>query len=178
MNPPPDSLYIIRFEEILWGGLLMAITMAMHGTGMLLVLRTNHAINRWFESRKGFVAGLLPVIIATCMIMLVHLVEVVVWSWFFIWKNVFPNRSVALYFSLNEYTTLGSNFNLPLQWRLLEGLIATTGLLTFAWSTGVLFTLAQAFQDQQMARFKQRHQKRLSKSKARSEEEVNNSEKT
>jgi hypothetical protein len=178
MNTPFDSLYVIRLEEILWGALLMAITMSIHALGMLLVLRTNHNINRWFESRKGLMAGLLPVIIATCMILMVHLIEVMVWSWFFIWKNVLPNPSVAYYFALNEYTTLGSNFNLPLQWRLLEGLIATTGLLAFAWSTGVLFTLAQAFQDQQMALFRQRHQKKISKPKAASEKDSNNSDKS
>jgi len=159
MNPPPESLYAIRLEEILWGGLLMAITMAIHGSGMLLVLRTNHSINRWFESRKGLLAGLLPIIIATCMIMFVHLIEVAVWSWFFIWKDAFSNSSMAYYFALNEYTTVGSNFSLPFHWRLLEGLIATTGLLTFAWSTGVLFTLAQTFQNQQMELFKQRRKK-------------------
>jgi len=159
MDPSTGSLYVIRFEEILWGGLLMAITMGIHGSGMLLVLRTNHLVRRFFESKKGMMMGLIPVILATCMIMLVHLVEVLIWSLFFVWKNAFPNRSVTLYFSLNEYTTLGSNYNLPLQWRLLEGLIAMTGLLTFAWSTGVLFTLAQAFQEEQMEKFKKRHRK-------------------
>lgn len=159
MNPPPESLYIVRIEEILWGGLLMAVTMAIHGTGMLLVLQTNHRVKRWFKSRKGLMFGLLPVVIAACMIMFVHLIEVVFWTLFFVWKNAFPNSSVALYFALNEYTTLGSNYNLPLSWRLLEGLIAITGLLAFAWSTGVLFTLAQSFQDEQMEKFKMRHQK-------------------
>jgi hypothetical protein len=95
--------------------------------------------------------------------MLVHLTEVMVWAAFFLWKGAFPNQSVAYYFSLNEYTTVGSNFSLPLHWRLLEGMIATAGLLTFAWSTGVLLTLAQEFQDQRMQLFKQRHEKRSSK---------------
>ena len=100
-----------------------------------------------------------PVILASWMIMLVHLIEVVVWAWFFAWKGAFPNRSLAYYFSLNEYTTVGSAFSLPLPWRLLEGMIATAGLLTFAWSTGILFTLAQEFQEQQMQLFRERHQK-------------------
>ena len=159
MNPPPESLYIVRIEEILWGGLLMAVSMAIHGTGMMMVLQSSHRIKRWFVSKKGFVFGLLPVVIAACLIMLVHLMEVFIWTLFFVWKNTFPNQSVALYFALNEYTTLGSNYNLPLSWRLLEGLIAITGLLTFAWSTGVLFTLAQSFQNEQLEKFNKRRQK-------------------
>ena len=43
------------------------------------------------------------------MILLVHLIEVQVWAEFFTWQHAMPNRSVAYYFSLNEYTTLGSN---------------------------------------------------------------------
>ena len=163
--PIPGSLYIIRLEEILWGGLLMAITMTIHGFGMLMVLRVNHAVTRKLEPNKNLIAGMSPVILASCMILIVHLVEVMIWSGFFVWKSTFPNNSVAFYFSLNEYTTLGSTFNLPLRWRLLEGMIATSGLLAFAWSTGVLITLAQKFQDQQMEYYKQKHQK---KSTARS----------
>jgi hypothetical protein len=77
-----------------------------------------------------------------------------------IWKGAFANHSLAYYFSLNEYTTVGSNFNLPLRWRLLEGMIATAGLLTFAWSTGILLTLAQEFQDQQLQLLRQKREKR------------------
>ena len=51
---------------------------------------------------------------------------------------------------------MGSAYNLPLKWRLLEGMIATAGLLGFAWSTGVLYPLAQEFQDQQVQRRKER----------------------
>jgi len=75
----------------------------------------------------------------------------------FVWQGAFPNRSIAYYFSLNEYTTVGSGVSLPLNWRLLEGMIATAGLLTFAWSTGVLVTLAQTFQDQRIHWLRQRH---------------------
>jgi hypothetical protein len=50
----------------------------------------------------------------------------------------------------SQYTTVGSSLNLPKDWRLLEFMIASAGLLGFAWSTGVLMTLAQEFQDQQL----------------------------
>ena len=156
----PDSLYVISLEEILWGGLLMAITMTIHGFGMLFVLRVNHTINRRFESKKYLIASMAPVILASCMILIVHLLEVTVWAGFFVWKGAFSNQSLAFYFSLNEYTTVGSRYNLPQHWRLLAGMIATAGLLAFAWSTGVLIALAQTFQNQQMELFKMRHHKK------------------
>ena len=163
MNTAPvEPLYVTSLDEIFWAGTLMAITMAMHGFGMLAVLRVNFAIKDRIGTKDGLILGIFPLIIASWMIMFVHLIEVAVWAAFFIWKGAFPNGSISYYFSLNEYTTVGSNFNLPVHWRLLEGMIATTGLLTFAWSTGILLTLAQEFQDQRTRLFQQRQLKKTS----------------
>jgi hypothetical protein len=63
-----------------------------------------------------------------------------------------------MYFALDEYTTVGSSIGLPIGWRLLSGMIATAGLLGFAWSTGVLLTLASTFQENQLKRLTARHQ--------------------
>ena len=63
-------------------------------------------------------------------------------------------------YALLEYTTLGSSLHLPLRWRLLEGLTAIAGVLTFAWSTGVLLTLAQTFQEQEVLALQQRRERR------------------
>jgi hypothetical protein len=153
---PGQAIYITSLEEVFWGGTLVGITMAMHGFGMLAVLRVDQIIKHRLAGRTSIMAGLIPVILASWMIMLVHLIEVLVWASFFLWKGAFPNSSLAYYFSLNEYTTVGSDYSLPLHWRLLEGMIATAGLLTFAWSTGILITLAQGFQDQRMELAKRR----------------------
>jgi hypothetical protein len=109
--------------------------------------------------KNGTIIRMIPVILASCMILIVHLAEVLIWAVFFLWKGAFPNSSIAFYFSLNEYTTLGSAYNLPFRWRLLEGMIATAGLLSFAWSTGVLITLALKFQERQMELYKNQRQK-------------------
>ena len=154
-----EPLYVISLEEIIWGAILIAITMGIHGFGMLAVLRVHYTVVKWMSPGKSLFAGIVPIIFASCIIIIVHLSEVVVWSLFFVWKGSFPNASIAFYFSLNEYTTVGSKFDLPLQWRLLEGMIAAGGLLSFAWSTGVLFTLAKEFQDQWILMFNKHRQK-------------------
>ena len=155
-----DQLYVTGIEEVLWGGILVAITLAMHGFGMLLTLRTGNALKERFERNQSFTLGLAVIIFASWMIILVHLIEVFVWAGFFHWKNAVAspnaNPSLCYYFALMDYTTLGSNYNLKLNWRLLEGMIAIAGLLTFAWSTGVLLTLAQDLQDRHLQFLKQR----------------------
>lgn len=140
-----EPVYVISFEEIFWGALLVAITMAIHVYGMLMVLRFNEYLKSGLDKKNELMSGVVPIMLASCLILLIHLVEVIVWAAFFYWKGAFPNVSIAYYFALNEYTTVGSKFNLPRQLRLLEGIISCAGLLAFALSTGILFRLATSF---------------------------------
>src|SRR5262245_12876269 len=118
MNIPLDeSRYVISLEEVFWGGTLLSVTMALHGWGMITILRVNGALNRHFEAKPTFRSGLFILILTSWLIMVVHLIEVIVWSLFFYWKEAFPTQSLSYYFALNEYTTIGSNYNLPLHWR-------------------------------------------------------------
>lgn len=146
------AAYITSSEEILWGIALVAVTLLVHGFGMILTLRTSAALKSRFGHSTHFVVGMGILILTSWIITLVHILEVMIWAGFFQWKHCFSNYSTAGYFAFLEYTTVGSSLNLPQNWRLLEGMIATAGLLGFAWSTGVLMTLAQEFQDQQMQR--------------------------
>ncbi len=157
-----EPIYVVSLEEILWGGVLIAITMGIHGYGMVAVLRFTRIIKTRLGTKMGSMSGIMPVILASCLIFLVHLSEVMIWAAFFVWKGSFANQSLSFYFSLNEYTTVGSKYTLPREWRLLEGMIATAGLLTFAWSTGVLVSLAKEFQDQWFEKFQRRRQKKTS----------------
>ena len=140
-----EAIYVISFEEVFWGAVLVAITMAIHSFGMLLVLRINEYLKSRLDKKTGFMAGLVPIMLASCLILLIHMIEVIIWADFFYWKGAFPNVSIAYYFALNEYTTVGSKYNLPIQLRLLEGIISCAGLLAFALSTGILFRLATSF---------------------------------
>lgn len=140
--------YVISLDEIMWGGLLLAVTMVIHGTGMVLTLRASNALKRMSQrfKRHSFIFGLSVLIIAAWMIILIDLLEISVWSGFYVWKGAIPNPSRAYYYALVNYCTLNSGY-LPLRWRLLEGMLGMAGLLTFAWSTGVIFMLAQEFQE-------------------------------
>jgi len=154
-----QDMYITSLEELLWGGVLVTLTIAIHGFFMLLVLRVNEALKERFQPTPGFMTGMFVVLLGGYLIFLVHLAEVFIWAGFFFWKQSFATFSLSYYFALLDYTCLGSNYNLPTRWRLLEGMIAIAGLLTFAWSTGVLFLIAEDFQDTQLQRIKKRRSK-------------------
>jgi hypothetical protein len=112
--------------------------MAIHAFGMLTILRFIGALKQRFDRNPSFAKGMSTLILASWMILLVHLLEVVVWAGFFLWKDAVSvptgraNSSLCYYFGLMDYTTLGSIYNLKDRWRLLEGMIAMAGLLTFA----------------------------------------------
>lgn len=156
-----EPAYVISAEEILCGILLVAVTMVVHGMGMVLTLYASRSFTERFATGRSLVVGLGTLILASWMIVLVHCGEVVIWAaFFYFWTGGMPNASTAYYYALLEYTTLGSSLNLPLHWRLLEGLIAIAGVLAFAWSTSILLTLAQSFQEQQLLALEQRRERK------------------
>ena len=160
MNPLAEPIaYTTRIEEVLWGSALIALTLVIHAFGMILAMRFSSSFKERFERTPTFSKGMLNLVLTTWIISSVHIMEVMTWAGFFQWKQCFANYSTANYFTFLEYTTVGSQLYLPPQWRLLEGMVATAGLLGFAWSTGVLLTVAQAFQEEQLQVMKQRRTK-------------------
>jgi hypothetical protein len=144
--------YATSLEEVLWGITLVAITVALHGCGMLATLFACHGVKqRGGTQELSFFRGGAVLILASWMIVLIHLSELLVWALFFLWKDAMPSPSISYYFTLMQYTTVGSAWRLPERWRLLDGMLPIAGLMTFAWSTGVLFTLAQEFQTAQLS---------------------------
>lgn len=151
------STYVISLEEGLWGSLLVAITMVIHGTGMFWILRITETLKEIFHPLESFTGGLGLVILASLLIIFTNVLEVIVWASFFLLQGAQPNHSVALYNALLNYTTLQANY-LPQRWHLLEALLGMVGLLTVAWSTGILYMLAQDFQDTQLRKRRRRRE--------------------
>src|SRR5262252_6027731 len=143
-----DLDYVIRVDEVGWGCLLVAVTLTIHGIGLFYTMRLSRALAPRAKVRRPSFD--LAVVILTAMaIVVLHLIDVLVWAEFFTWKGAQPNAFSAFYYALLNYTTLGAGY-LPLRWRLLEGLLAMAGLLSFAFSTSVLIALAHELVTQPM----------------------------
>jgi len=80
-----------------------------------------------------------------------------VWTVFFFLRGAQTNHSVAFYNAMLNYTTLQAGY-LPQRRHLLEPLLGMAGLLTVAWSTGILYMLAQDFQNNQLRMRKQQRE--------------------
>jgi len=152
------DLFVIKLDEVMWGSLLVAITMAIHGTGMVSILRLVDAIKERFEPLESFAGGLGLIILASLAILVTNIIEVMVWTVFFFLQGAQANHHRAFYNAMLNYTTLQAGY-LPERWRLLEPLLGMAGLLTVAWSTGILYMLARDFQNNQMRIRKQRRER-------------------
>ena len=119
---------------------LMALCVVVHAVGVTAALR-------WVVGGSDRTAASFPrwvwrfVRLAAWMIV-VHLIEIAVWGWFFSWKQAMPDLQTALYFSAATYTTVGyGDVVLPVEWRLVGGVEALTGILMAGWSTGFFFAI-------------------------------------
>lgn len=139
--------HVITLEELLWGLVLISATMLLHAFGMPATISLCNRLQKRRARVRGFLAHVRVLLLASLLIVVVHLVEVLVWAVFLYLRGALPSPSAAYYYSLLQYTTVGSELTLTDRWHLLGGMIAIAGLLTFAWSTTVLLTLAQQYQD-------------------------------
>ena len=122
----------------------MGLTVFFHGLGMDVVRR--------FFKRYGkpllqepHVAGRATVMSSIVGIMLAaHFSGIVIWAAFYFAAGLLPSIKTAMLFSVDSYTTLGSNtIALTGRWTGFDGFEAMTGMLMFGWSTAILAAVVQ-----------------------------------
>jgi hypothetical protein len=116
---------------------------------MVTTLRATRALAERVKAKASFFRGARLLVVASWMIVLTHGCEVMLWAAFFTVRGALPSWSTANYYTLLQYTTVGSGISLPYDWRLLGGMLPMAGTLTFAWSTAVLLSLVVVFEEVQ-----------------------------
>jgi hypothetical protein len=82
-----------------------------------------------------------------------HMIEIGVWAVAFRLTEALPDTASAIYFSAVTYTTTGyGDVVLPLEWRLLGGVEALTGILMCGWSTGFFFAVVSRLESPNSSR--------------------------
>ena len=120
--------------------LLMALCVMVHAIGVMGAIR-------WFErspalSDPRFWGPTWLLIRVASWLVLLHLIEISLWSLLYAWGGAIPDMYHALYFSSVTYTTVGyGDVVLPEGWRLIGGVEALTGILMCGWSTGFFFAI-------------------------------------
>lgn len=126
--------------QILSAGGMVVVTVAIHAVGFAVLIRAIVRSRALAKSDFLPVTGL--VIVVTCWLMLIHLIEIAVWGVFYFWQGCMPDAESAFYFSAVTYS-IGSDgeLALPRQLRMLAPLEALTAILMCGLSTGLFFAL-------------------------------------
>jgi hypothetical protein len=145
-----QAMLALDFEyttQILAALLPMSLTVIFHGIGISLVHRFFRRHGKplirgpYAVARTAVIIGIVAILLAT------HFVGVIVWAAFYFLMEMVPTIGAAMYFSVGNYTTLGSEgIRLYGRWRGFGGFEAMTAMLMFGWSTAVLASIVQKLQ--------------------------------
>jgi Ion channel len=131
---------------ILIACLLVAVTVAIHSAGLVWLLRSLTGPQALLPTRFWPMVRLL--VLLTWALILVHLSEVAVWAFFYLWARCMPDVESAFYFSGVTYATVGyGDLVLSPPWRMLGPVEGLTAILMCGLSTGFYFAvLTRIFQ--------------------------------
>lgn len=117
---------------------LLAVCVAIHAVGLILTLRWLSLIPVTGTVHMQKDVWLL--IRVSWIIVALHLIEILIWAFFYFGAECMPDMDTAFYFSAVTYTTVGyGDLLLPEHWRGLAGAEALTGILMSGLSTGFFF---------------------------------------
>src|SRR5215831_19223309 len=105
-----DLAYVIGLDEILWGSVLLGLTLFIHGVGLFQTMRVTSVLLSRTEHKRSAYGSMGILILAAWMIVVTSLVEVVLWAGFFVWKDAQPNVFSAYYNAILNYTTLQAGY--------------------------------------------------------------------
>ena len=119
---------------------LIGVSLLMQSAGMaLLIVRERTRFQK--IPRRGPVRDTLVMLRITGVIVLLHLLQVGVWSGFYRW-NCFTSWESAVYYSAASYSTVGaSDLLLPHRWRLLGPAESVAGVLMCGLSASFLVSV-------------------------------------
>jgi len=125
-------------RQLIVGAILMLVTATVQTFGVVFleeqVDRVRDRVTR--DATRARMVGVLSAVIF--YLFALHIAEMAIWAAFYSSVVEFPSFATALYESALAFTTMDIAHLAP-GWKFLSAAEGITGLLMFAWSTGVLF---------------------------------------
>jgi hypothetical protein len=134
-----------------WGLSLIALTIAIHATGVVMMAIAGLAIRAWLAARNlGFRHVILIVIAgvgaAGLLLAVLHGVEAAICAAAYVWLGALGSLKDAILYSLDSMTTRGaSGLMLEPHWQMMGALEAANGMLLFGISTAYIFAEMQVY---------------------------------
>ena len=134
-----------------WGLSLIALTIAIHAMGVVMMAIAGLAIRVRLETRNlGFWHVILiatsGIGVAGLLLAVLHGIEAAIWAAAYVWLGALNSPKDAILYSLDSMTTRGaSGLMLEQHWQMMGALEAANGMLLFGISTAYIFALMQVY---------------------------------
>jgi hypothetical protein len=135
-----------------WGLSLIALTIAVHATGLTFIalpllsirLRMETQSRPWL--RPHFIFFIVLITAIGLLLTILHGIEAGLWAVAYWWLSALESPSAAILYSVDSMSTRGaSGLMLEHRWRMMGALEATNGVLLFGMSTAFVFAVMQGF---------------------------------
>jgi hypothetical protein len=134
-----------------WGLSLIALTIAIHLTGVTFLVSVLHSFRVRLESRSLGLPHVIAVVVATftamgLLLAVLHGIEAAFWAAAYLWLGALDSPGAAILYSVDAMATRGaSGLMLQPQWQMMGALEAADGMLLFGISTAFIFTVMQLY---------------------------------
>jgi len=134
-----------------WGLSLIALTMAIHATAVVMMAFAGVRIRDRLEARHHdlwkLIAIMICMIVVTGLLLAVlHAMECVIWAAAYWWLGALDSFTDALLYSVDSMSTRGaSGLTLQPRWRMMGALEAVGGMLVFGVSAAYIFAVMQVY---------------------------------
>jgi hypothetical protein len=134
-----------------WGLSLIALTLAIHATGVTFMVSVLHGVRVRLERRSPglahvFAIGMRAFIAMALLLVALHAFEAALWAAAYSWLGAIGSIEAAMLYSVDSMATRGaSGVALDPHWQMMGALEATGGMLLFGISTAFIFTVMQIY---------------------------------
>jgi hypothetical protein len=134
-----------------WGLSLIALTIAIHTMGVVMMAVAGLRIRLWLEVRNLGLRYVIRIVIGGVgavglLLAVLHGVEAAIWAAAYVWLGALGSLTDAVLYSLDSMTTRGaSGLTLAPHWQMMGALEAANGMLLFGISTAYIFAEMQVY---------------------------------
>jgi hypothetical protein len=134
-----------------WGLSLIALTIAIHAMGVVMMALVGLGIRVRLAARNlGFRQVILELIGGVgamgLLLAVLHGIEAAIWAAAYVWLGALDSLKDAVLYSLDSMTTRGaSGLMLEAHWQMMGALEAADGMLLFGISTAYIFAVMQVY---------------------------------
>ena len=125
--------------QIAVGTLFLVINIIIASIGALILEMVFQRGHSWLLREPHAPKLVLAVAGVSLWVLAVITIDVWLWAFVYYFLGALPTLETSVYFSLVVFTTLGlGDVILPMEWRILTGMEAANGFLTFGLMTALL----------------------------------------